>query len=171
MRPALPPILETLSRQAQARGVTGAEWAELAGIRPETLSRLAQRSDCDLQTIANLAAAVGFELALRPRRERAMPATYGRKQEEQLLALCASRGLDLAEWMAAGPRYFMAGLATLLSGLPGFDAEGLLLVAEALHPGMTELPEYQGWLDESPLKPSRFLPMLKARISQGAVAA
>jgi len=171
MPPSLPRMLETLAREARARGLTGAQWAELAGIRPETLSRLAQRSDCDLQTVANLAAAAGLELALRPRLERAMPAAYGRRQEEQLLDLCASRSLDLARWMAAGPRYFMAGVAALLSGLPGFDAKGLLLVAEALHPGMTELAEYQGWLDASPLKPSRFLPMLKARISQHAAAA
>jgi hypothetical protein len=164
-------MFETLSNHAQTRGVAGQQWAKQAGIRPETLSRLAQRSDCDLQTLANLAAALGLELALRPKREREMPTTFGRKHEEQLLDLCASRDLDLAKWMAAGPRYFMAGLATLLSGLPGFDAEGLLLVAEALHPGMTELAEYQRWLDASPLKPSRFLPMLKERISQSAVAA
>ena len=33
-------------------------------------------------------------------------------------------------------------------------------LAEVLHPGATEVPVFARWLKRSPLRPSRFLPML-----------
>ena len=163
MNSSLPMMFKQLEGQARAKAVTSAQWARAAGLRPETLSRLSKRVDCELQTLSNLAAAVGLEVALRPRLEREMPKSFGRKQEDVLLDLAASKSLDLGRWAVAGPRYFMAGFAAMLSTLEGFDRDGLSLVAEALFPGMTDVRELQAWLDRSPVKPSRFLPMLHQR--------
>ena len=43
------------------------------------------------------------------------PARVDRDYEERLLDLCASRPLDLKQWDAAGPRFFMAGLAVMVA--------------------------------------------------------
>jgi hypothetical protein len=92
-----------------------------------------------------------------------MPASLGRKEEEALLDLCASGSTDVAQWMGLGSRYFMAGLAVLVAGRRGADRAALLLLAEALYPGVTSKEEFGRWLDASPVKPSRFLPMLAQR--------
>lgn len=159
---SFPSLFADLAHHAEHKGVTGRSWSEKSGVRPETLSRLPQRDDCDLKTLTRLAGAVGLEVALRPRVSREMPASLGRKEEEALLALCASGSADVARWMGAGPRYFMAGLAVLVAGRRGADREALLLLAEALFPGITTKGEFGRWLKASPVKPSRFLPMLSA---------
>ena len=88
------------------------------------------------------------------------PRDLARDYEQQLLALCASRNLDPAAWVAAGPAFFMAGLAVMLASNSDADRRGLLGLAEALHPGATEVSVFARWLNRSPLRPSRFLPML-----------
>jgi hypothetical protein len=88
------------------------------------------------------------------------PTELSREYEDRLLTLCASRRLEAAEWAAAGPAFFMAGLAVMLAGAADADRRGLLALAEQLHPGATEVPVFAYWLKRSPLRPSRFLPML-----------
>ena len=76
-------------------------------------------------------------------------------------------------WLDAGPRWFMAGLALLLAGRRGADREGLATLAAALEPAMLRVEEYQKWLDTSPVKPSRFLPLVdhwRARLASVEVA-
>jgi len=92
-----------------------------------------------------------------------MPTSLGRKEEEALLELCASVSTDVSRWMSPRPRYFMAGLAVLMAGTRGADRAALLLLAEALFPGATSKEEFGRWLEASPVKPSRFLPMLAER--------
>ena len=154
------------------------QWATAAGVRPETISRLRKRGDCDLSTLVTLARAVGMQLVARadPGAPAAlagslalhMPQRYGRDEEEQLLQLCSEANPDLNAWRAAGPPFFMAGLATMLAGARGFDRKVYLELAEALHPGATTPEALSRWFSVSPVKPSRFLPMLQVRRAHAA---
>jgi hypothetical protein len=96
------------------------------------------------------------------------PNELSRDYEQQLLTLCASRTLDPPAWAGAGPVFFMAGLAVMLASNPASDRRGLLELAEILHPGATELPVFATWLRRSPLRPSRFLPMLAMELKYAA---
>jgi hypothetical protein len=57
-------------------------------------------------------------------------------------------------------RFFMAGLAVMRASVPELDRRGLLSLAELLHPGSSEPVVFEQWLKRSPVRPSRFLPML-----------
>lgn len=159
----LPRLLESLTARARARGLTDAEWARRAGVRKETVSRLRGRSDCDLSTLQALAREVGATLALQE-----VPAAHApqldRAAEAHLVALAARGPVQADVWRAAGPAPFMAGLAVLMASAHGADRAAWLSLAEQLHPGSTRPRAFQAWLQRSPLKPSRFLPMaLQAR--------
>ena len=166
-------LLQQLRDRARACGLSEREWAAAAGLRPETLCRLGARTDCDFQTLSALAAAVGLSIGLQSAREARVPERHGRAEEERLARLCASGSLDVRAWLDAGPRWFMAGLALLLAGRRGADREGLATLAAALEPAMLRVEEYQKWLDTSPVKPSRFLPLVdhwRARLASVEVA-
>lgn len=91
--------------------------------------------------------------------------TYGRAEEERLLTLCASGDFRPSRWSRAGPPERMAGVAAMLGSMSGFDNVRMLALAEQLHPGMSR-PEVLGkWLATSPVDPSRFFPMLEARMN------
>jgi hypothetical protein len=99
---------------------------------------------------------------------RQFPASFDRDYEERLLALCASDSLSHRAWSQLGPAFFMAGLAVMLASVPEFDRAKLLSLAERLHPGSSKQAEFAYWLKHSPLRPSRFLPMLSQRLSHAA---
>lgn len=166
--------LTQLSSRARELALTDTAWAARAGVRKETLSRLRGRDSCDFATLSALANAVGAQLgvleqpALRVDSGRNFPARLSRDYERQLLNLCASRSLDPARWEQLGPRFFMAGLAVMLAGTPDFDRRSLLNLAEELHPGATEPAVFARWLKASPLRPSRFLPMLSVLVTRAA---
>jgi hypothetical protein len=166
MKATLETMLETMSNEARRANLSNGDWAARAGVRAETLSRLKQRGDCDLATLAALAEAVDLQVTLVPRLRMSMPQRFDRDDEERLLALCASRSLDLSQWRAAGSRFFTAGVAVMLAGLRGFDRQAWLQLAEALYPGIGGMDTFRVWLKKSPLRPSRFLPMLEQRLAQ-----
>jgi hypothetical protein len=83
-----------------------------------------------------------------PNLDQDFPATLNRDYERQLLDLCASRTLDCARWTEIGPRFFMAGIAVM--------------------PGASKTEVFAQWLKGTPLRPSRFLPMLKIRVRRRA---
>ena len=91
-----------------------------------------------------------------------LPELIDRDYEERLVELAVSGALDLERWAACGPRFFMAGLAVMLASEHGFDRRGLLELAERLHTGASETEVFQRWLVASPVKPSRFLPLVRA---------
>ena len=140
----------------------------------ETLSRLRRRSSCDLMTLTALADAARARLSVdnavssRADEEGHFPSVLTRDLEERLVALCASRDLNSTRWKACGAPFFMAGLCVLLAGTRGFDRRALLSLAEDLHPGVSEPAVFQRWLDSSPIEPSRFLPMVAARVAARA---
>ena len=167
-------MIARLSRMARAAQLTDTQWATQAGVRKETLSRLRRRSTCDLATLNALAEAVGARLELATTTTATtsadghFPATMNRDYECQLLDLCASRSLALDRWTQLGPRFFMAGLAVMVAGVTGYDRRGLLALAEELHPGSSEPAVFSQWLARSPLRPSRFLPLLSTEQHRAA---
>lgn len=166
-------LLEELTRVARAAGVNDSQWARAAGLRKESLSRLRKRDNCDFASLQALAEAVGMDIgvvpvARKPRLgEELFPARVDRPYEEHLLQLCGSRRLVLREWSGTGPRFFMAGVATMLASVRGLNRRALLELAEALNPGMSQPDAFQRWLAASPLRPARFIPLLKARLRGG----
>lgn len=92
-----------------------------------------------------------------------MPVSYGRDSEDALLQLCASGNTDAAIWRAHGPVFFMGGLAVLMASAPGFEREKYLRLAEVLHPGVSTPEVFAAWLDKSPIRAARFLPMARRR--------
>lgn len=165
---ALKALLARLRGQARARALTDGHWAAAARLPQETLSRLKKRSDCDLNTLVALAEPFHLQVALQEALPRELPSTYGREEEETLLDLCCAPTLDLRAWRQAGPRYFMAGVAMLLACARGMDRESLAMLAEALYPGMSNPEVFGAWLKQSPVRPSRFLPMLRQRLSRAS---
>ena len=167
-------LLDALTVAARSKGLNDAAWAAAAGFSKETLSRLRRRSSCDLSTLIALADASGASLSVTVASQPVtssdghFPRELSRDYERQLLTLCASRKLDPAAWAAAGPAFFMAGLAVMLASNADADRRGLLALAEFLHPGATEVPVFARWLRRSPLRPSRFLPMLATETKHAA---
>ncbi len=146
--------------------LTGTEWAARAGVRKETLSRLNGRSSCDFATLQGLARVVGARVGVidedapEATRDRRFPAQLTRQYEEKLLDLCASGEFAPHLWRHYGPAFFMAGLAVMVASAPEFDRRSLLELAEELHAGISQVGVFEMWLEGSPVRPSRFLPML-----------
>ncbi|MFN2376411.1 MAG: hypothetical protein ABR538_07730 [Candidatus Binatia bacterium] len=167
-------LLDDLSLEARRRGLSDAGWCRAAGVRKETLSRLRKRTNCDFATLSSLAAAVGSNLGLFPAapielaEDGHFPATVDRGYEQRLADLVASGSFDPSVWRAAGPAFFVAGLAVLAASLQGFDRRRLLALAEQLHPGSSSTEALALWLQRSPLRPSRFAPMLRQRSRHAA---
>jgi hypothetical protein len=92
-----------------------------------------------------------------------MPSELSREREDELLDLAASADVDPATWRARGPAFFMGGLAVLLGGARGFEREPYLRLAEALHPGVSTPEVFGMWLQQSPVRAARFLPMARKR--------
>jgi hypothetical protein len=154
---------------AKARFASDAGWAQAAGLPPETLSRLKSRASCDLATLDALAASVGYKLVAVPDAQpRPESELFGREREEALLELCASGNADPEVWRTYGSGFFMGGLAVMLAGAPGFDRERYLRLAEVLHPGVSTPEVFALWLEQSALRPARFLPMARKRLRVAA---
>jgi hypothetical protein len=162
-------ILADLQREARRRGLSDSQWAAAAGLRKETLSRLRHRTTCDFATLEALASAVGARLTasvggpVLTTPDGHSPRAVDRDYEARLAELCASDVVDPARWRIAGPPFFMAGLAMMLASAPGFDRNRYLALAEALHPGASMPEVFATWLARSPVRPSRLLPIVRAR--------
>ena len=169
--PRLQATLQELSHRAKALRLTDAAWAALAGIPKETLSRLRRRSSCDFDSLDALANAIGMRICAVDafHADGALfPPKVDRRYEESLIDLCASGDLDLTRWRSFGPPFFMAGLATMLASTNGVNRRGLLELAERLHAGISEPFLLNRWLESTPIRPSRFLPMVDARLTHAA---
>jgi hypothetical protein len=170
----LPTLLDSLRRSARKLGLSDTEWATRAGLRKETLSRLRRRVSCDFATLEALAKVVGARVGLLTQAlhetspDGHFPAHVSREYEEVLLGLCASGSLERTRWASLGPSFFMAGLAVMLASTTDVDRNALLSLAESLHPGSSEHTVFARWLERSPVRPSRFLPMLKIEIQHAA---
>lgn len=165
-------LLDPLTRAARHAGLTDAAWAARAGLRKESLSRLRRRDSCDFATLDRLARAVGTQVEIQPAQtvgrspDGHFPAAVDRDLEERLADLCAQGVADPDRWTELGPSFFMAGVAVMLAGAPGQDRSALLAMAELLHPGASEPSVFARWLERSPVRPSRFLPIVNARTRQ-----
>jgi hypothetical protein len=173
-KPNLSGLLATLSKAARQRGLSDSAWAARSKIRKETLSRVRSRGNADFTTVAALAGAVGARLEVCYSDAPALtadghfPTGVTRDYEQRLLELAATRDLDASHWLAVGPRFFMAGLAVMLASLRGLDRSKLLTLAEQLHPGSSQPEVFSLWLARSPVRPSRFVPLLTERLQRAA---
>lgn len=159
-------LVGQMTQAAKAKFTSAANWAKASGLPKETLSRLKTQPSCDLRTLGALAKSVGFTLvAVREAKQGAdhLPDRFDRDYEDNLLDLAASGNVDPHHWRAQGPGFFMGGLAVMLASTKGFERERYLRLAEALHPGVTTPEVFDAWLRKSPLRASRFLPMVKRR--------
>lgn len=73
-------VLERIVAEARVRGLSRRALALRAGVRPETVSRIASRGTCDFATLEQLAAAVGLRLGLHDE----TPYTAGRARGDVL---------------------------------------------------------------------------------------
>jgi len=159
-------LLEQMSGAAKAKFSSQAGWAEASGLPKETLSRLKTQPSCDLRTLGALARSAGYTVVAVPDPAQGsahVPDAFGREYEENLLDLCASGNVDAGAWRARGPGFFMGGLAVMLASARGFERERYLRLAETLHPGVSTPEVFGRWLEKSPLRPARFLPMARRR--------
>ncbi len=165
---SLAQTIAALTRQARALGVSDTNWATRAGVRKETLSRLRHRRSCDFETLRLLADAVGARLGVLEvhlpdsTADGHFPASLDREYEDRLVDLSVSGDVDPGRWAGMGPRFFMAGLAVMLASVVNGDRRRLLDLAERLHPGASEVAVFNRWLERSPLRPTRFLPLVAA---------
>lgn len=83
--------------------------------------------------------------------------------EMELLALAASGNTEINVWKRHGPSFFLGGLAVLLASSRGFDREKYMRLAEELHPGISNHEVFAKWLESSPIRAARFLPMARKR--------
>lgn len=163
-----------LTRRARALGLTDTEWAARAAVRKETLSRLRRRRSCDFATLQALARVVGARVGVHDANapgstaDGHFPVKVNRGLEGQLLDLCASGDLDRERWKNLGPAFFMAGLAVMVASVKGFKRGELCVLAEHLHPGSSQPEVFSLWLARSPVRPSRFLPLLGNRLQRAA---
>jgi hypothetical protein len=162
-------LLGALSAKASEWGLTDTEWAVRAGLRKETLSRLRRRDDCDFSTLQALAGVLDARIGVTGggalpglTSDGHFPAKVLRDYEEQLVDLVCSTGLEPDAWRALGPPFFMAGLAVMMASHTGSPRNDLLALAEQLHPGISEPAVFALWLKGSPVRPSRFFPMVDA---------
>lgn len=58
-------LLARVADHARAQGLSRRALAQRAGVRPETLSRIASRGTCDFGTLERLAAAAGLRLGIQ----------------------------------------------------------------------------------------------------------
>lgn len=160
-------IIAAMAPVARARFASDASWAKAAGVPKETLSRLKSQASCDLRTLDALARTAGYRLtAVTETGETGdhLPRNFGREYEEKLLDLTASGNVDPTAWRGLGPAFLMGGLAVMLASARGFDRMRYLRLAEKLHPGVSTPEVFALWLQQSPLRPSRFLPMARRRM-------
>ena len=152
-----------MAAAAKGRFSSDAAWAGAAGLPRETLSRLKRRPSCDFRTLAALAESAGCVLVAVPQDATDQTASFSREQEDKLLDLCAGASLDPELWRAHGAGFFMGGLAVMLASARGFERERYLRFAEVLHAGVSTPEVFALWLKRSPVRPARFLPMLRRR--------
>ena len=166
-------LFGTLTSVARQTGWSDAEWARRSGLPKETLCRLRSRSTCDFATLDALARSVGATLTVHegPARTSAnglWPSVVDRRLEARLVDFLRTGTTRPEDWRPLGPPFFLAGLAVTLASVPPLDRRTYLDLAEALHPGATVPSVFARWLAETPLPPSRFLPMLEAGLDRAA---
>jgi hypothetical protein len=114
------------------------------------------------------AADPGLKPVGRPARSPVVAAASYRDMEARLLNVCAGPPTVRA-WKSIGDVPLAAGLAVLLASDSSLDRQTYLSLARKFQPSMVEGDVFRVWLEQSPVRPSRFLPMVRALRRQRAV--
>jgi hypothetical protein len=96
------------------------------------------------------------------------PRQFDRDLELRLLEFCAESNFEALRWRASGPAFFMAGLAVLLASVHIGERRRYLDLGEQLHAGISQVGVFDLWLQGSPLRPSRFIPLLLSDLHRAA---
>ena len=104
--------------------------------------------------------------ARTPKRTAQPERRWSRRDEERAVELCAGGDFRPSRWLRAGDRRTLAGLAAMLASVEGFDRTRMLALAERLCPQMSTPGEFNRWLADAPVLAARFLPMLRAQVSE-----
>lgn len=121
-------LLARIADHARAQGLSRRALAQRAGVRPETLSRIASRGTCDFDTLERLAAAAGLRLGI----QEDPPRAAGQARAEVLRRQALIRTLARAH----GARSIeLFGSAARGEDLPGSDLDFLV----ELEPGRSLL--------------------------------
>jgi hypothetical protein len=129
--------LARIAAAAKSRGLSRRALALRAGVRPETVSRIASRGTCDFATLERLAAAVGLRLELHD--ETAQTAGSGRDavlRRQALIRTLAkahgARSVDLFGSAARGEDLPGSDLDFVVELEPGRSLLDLIGLAEDL---------------------------------------
>lgn len=112
-------FLARITDTARSQGLSRRALAQRAGLRPETLSRIASRGTCDFATLERLAAAAGLRLAI----EGSAPQAAGNARDEILLKQSLIRTLARAHGARA---ISLFGSAARGEERPGSDLDFLV---------------------------------------------
>ena len=104
--PSAANVLSRINEAARARGLNGRALARRAGVRPETLSRIATRGTCDFATLERLARAVGLRISLEGSEPQApSPARDEVLRKASLIrSLARAHGVRMAELFGSAAR-------------------------------------------------------------------
>lgn len=120
--------LERITAAAKSRGLNRRALAQRAGLRPETVSRIASRGTCDFATLERLAAAAGLRLGLQDE----VPHAAGQARSEVLRKQALVRTLAKAHGARSVELF---GSAARNEDGPGSDLDFLV----ELEPGRSML--------------------------------
>ena len=99
-------LLIRIADAARARGLSRRALAQRAGLRPETVSRIASRGTCDFATLERLAAAAGLRLGLQDEVAHAAGQARGEVLRKQALVrtLAKAHGARSVELFGSAAR-------------------------------------------------------------------
>ncbi len=90
---------------------------------------------------------------------------WGRNEEQRLIKLVMANDFRPSRWRRAGDPHTLAGIATMLASVSGFDRARMLALAECLNPGISAPAHFSAWLKHTPVHAARLLPQIKMQRS------
>lgn len=110
--------------------------------------RVTNEQKCLLYCFVYAAIKAGIEMPRIDPRLEPIPAALTANQEDEIIEFCGSREMHIGSWIGMGPKFLMAGLATMLMDMSSNARRGhesYMKLAEQLYPGITSLAGYAKW--------------------------
>lgn len=110
-----PDIVDGMIAKAKAIGFTNQQWADASGVPKSTIDRIVRKETANptMQTILDMAAAVGYTFTNHPEQEPAAPAEIGIKDPmvQHLISVYENRGRSYEERIKRTTAHFNMLLA------------------------------------------------------------